>query len=38
MADSTNYLGNPNLVKVGVKNEYTKDQIVEYQKLSLIHI
>ena len=32
MADSTNYLGNPNLVKVGVKNEYTKDQIVEYQK------
>tara|TARA_B110000259_G_scaffold24106_1_gene24779 strand:- start:1301 stop:2941 length:1641 start_codon:yes stop_codon:yes gene_type:complete len=32
MADSTNYLGNPNLVKVGVKNEYTKDQIIEYQK------
>ena len=32
MADSTNYLGNPNLVKVGIKNEYTKDQIIEYQK------
>lgn len=32
MVDSTNYLGNPNLVKVGVKNEYTKDQIIEYQK------
>ena len=28
------YLGNPNLKKVNTRVEFTKDQIVEYQKCS----
>ena len=28
------YLGNPNLKKVSVPHEFTKDQIVEFQKCS----
>ena len=27
-----NYLGNPNLKKVNTSQEYTKEQILEYQK------
>ena len=27
-----NYLGNPNLKKVNTVQEYTKEQILEYQK------
>ena len=32
------YLGNPNLKKANVAQEFTQEQIEEFMRLSLIHI